>query len=57
MRIPELGFDLTLLVHDGILVLLAFALALPIGWERGHGRRSVGFGPFRSWRWLPVDLR
>jgi putative Mg2+ transporter-C (MgtC) family protein len=29
-------------------VLLAFALALPIGSERGHGRRGVGF------RTLPI---
>nr|WP_137389305.1 MgtC/SapB family protein [Rhodoligotrophos defluvii] len=31
-----------------MLVLIAFALALPIGWERGHGRHSVGF------RTLPI---
>lgn len=45
---PEFGFDLNTLARDASLVLLAFVLALPIGWERGHGARSVGF------RTLPV---
>ena len=27
-------------------MLLAFALALPLGWERGRGRRSAGFRTF-----------
>lgn len=44
----EIGFDLHLLARDFVKVLLAFVLAFPIGWERGHGRRSVGF------RTLPV---
>jgi putative Mg2+ transporter-C (MgtC) family protein len=42
------GFDLSILILDLAKVLLAFALAFPIGWERGHGRRSVGF------RTLPI---
>lgn len=45
---PDFGFDLDVLFSDAALVLLAFALAFPIGWERGHGRHSVGF------RTLPV---
>lgn len=40
--------DFFLLVRDGGLVLLAFVLAFPIGWERGHGTRSAGF------RTLPI---
>jgi putative Mg2+ transporter-C (MgtC) family protein len=24
-------------------IILAFGLAFPIGWERGHGRHSIGF--------------
>lgn len=43
-----LGFDLQLLIRDFAKVALAFLLALPIGWERGKGRHSVGF------RTLPV---
>lgn len=45
---PQLGFDLDILVRDALLVFLAFALAFPIGWERGRGARSAGF------RTLPV---
>lgn len=45
---PEFGFDLDILVRDALLVLLAFGLAFPIGWERGRGARSVGF------RTLPI---
>lgn len=41
-------FDFSLFLRDGGLVLLAFGLAFPIGWERGHGSRSAGF------RTLPV---
>ena len=41
-------FDYALLLRDGSLVLLAFALAFPIGWERGHGTKSAGF------RTLPI---
>ncbi|ASY65160.1 Mg(2+) transport ATPase protein C (plasmid) [Sinorhizobium sojae CCBAU 05684] len=44
----ELGFDLERLNQDLIKVMIAFALALPIGWERGRGRYSVGF------RTLPI---
>jgi len=36
------------LLADLLRVGLAFALALPIGWERGKGRNSVGF------RTLPI---
>jgi putative Mg2+ transporter-C (MgtC) family protein len=46
--VPDLGLDLQLLLNDLIFVLIAFALALPIGWERGRGHHSVGF------RTLPV---
>lgn len=44
----NLGFDLELLLHDVVAVFIAFALAFPIGWERGRGRYSVGF------RTLPI---
>lgn len=43
-----LGLDVELLLGDLARLSLAFVVALPIGWERGHGRRSVGF------RTLPV---
>lgn len=39
----DFGFDLDLLIRDAGLVLLAFALSFPIGWERGQGKFSVGF--------------
>lgn len=45
---PDLGFDMGILLQDLTLVVLAFLLAFPIGWERGRGSRSVGF------RTLPV---
>ncbi|MDZ5695835.1 MgtC/SapB family protein [Chelativorans sp. M5D2P16] len=45
---PEFGFDLQKLASDVALVLLAFVLALPIGWQRGKGHHSVGF------RTLPI---
>ena len=45
---PDLGFDRASLIQDTVLVLTAFLLTVPLGWERGHGRRSVGF------RTLPV---
>jgi putative Mg2+ transporter-C (MgtC) family protein len=45
---PGFGFDLDVLLEDALLVLLAFALAFPIGWERGRGADSVGF------RTLPI---
>ncbi|WP_037470839.1 MgtC/SapB family protein [Sinorhizobium fredii] len=44
----KLGFDLELLIQDAVTVAFAFALAFPIGWERGRGRHSVGF------RTLPI---
>ncbi|AWM28717.1 putative Mg2+ transporter-C (MgtC) family protein [Sinorhizobium fredii] len=43
-----MGFDLELLIQDAVTVAFAFALAFPIGWERGRGRHSVGF------RTLPI---
>jgi putative Mg2+ transporter-C (MgtC) family protein len=45
---PGLGLDLQLLARDLGLVLFAFALAFPIGWERGRGSHSAGF------RTLPI---
>lgn len=45
---PDISLDVEPLVRDAALVLVAFALALPIAWERGRGRHSVGF------RTLPV---
>ncbi len=44
----DLGFDLQVLARDSVFVLVAFLLALPIGWERGRGPHSVGF------RTLPI---
>jgi putative Mg2+ transporter-C (MgtC) family protein len=32
-----------LILSDLLRMSIAFALALPIGWERGRGARSVGF--------------
>jgi putative Mg2+ transporter-C (MgtC) family protein len=46
--LPGIGFDIDLLLNEAALIALAFALAFPIGWECGHGRRSTGF------RSLPV---
>ena len=45
---PAFGLDLQTLLQDAATVLIAFALAFLIGWERGRGRHSVGF------RTLPV---
>lgn len=45
---PDLGLDIRLLLHDLQFVLIAFLLAVPIGWERGRGPHSAGF------RTLPV---
>lgn len=42
--VPELDAFL----GDFLRVIVAFALALPIGWERGRGSHSVGF------RTLPI---
>ena len=44
--LPDL--DLARIVEHLVRIALAFALALPLGWERGAGRDSVGF------RTLPV---
>jgi len=38
-----MDLDLTALLGDLGRMLAAFFLALPIGWERGHGTNSVGF--------------
>jgi hypothetical protein len=35
-------------------VLIAFLLALPIGWERGRGPHTSASGRCRSSQWLPV---
>src|SRR5690606_37076240 len=43
-----MNFEWDLLVRTFIPLLVAFALAFPVGWERGAGRSSVGF------RTLPV---
>lgn len=43
-----MNFEWDLLVRTFIPLLFAFALAFPVGWERGAGRSSVGF------RTLPV---
>jgi putative Mg2+ transporter-C (MgtC) family protein len=43
-----LDFDQALVLDHLGRIALAFALALPVGWERGSGRSSVGF------RTLPV---
>ena len=43
-----LELDWTQIRDDLILVSIAVALALPIGWERGRGRASVGL------RTLPI---
>ncbi|MET4701034.1 putative Mg2+ transporter-C (MgtC) family protein [Constrictibacter sp. MBR-5] len=40
--------DWARVLHDLLRIGLAMALALPIGWERGHGSSSVGL------RTLPV---
>ncbi|MGH0218473.1 MgtC/SapB family protein [Sinorhizobium meliloti] len=42
------GFEFQTILSDIARILLAFALALPIGWERRHGRRSIAF------RTLPI---
>lgn len=46
--LSELRFDLDMLWADFVHVGIAFAIAFPIGWERGRGRHSVGF------RTLPI---
>ncbi len=43
-----LDLDWKAVLNDLIYIAVAFALALPIGWERGRGRASVGF------RTLPI---
>ncbi len=44
----NLDFDVGSLLDTLGPLLLAFALAFPVGWERGRGRSSIGF------RTLPV---
>ncbi|HEY9216446.1 MAG TPA: MgtC/SapB family protein [Phenylobacterium sp.] len=39
-------FDLARIGGDLGRILLAFALAFPLGWERGRGRTSAGFRTF-----------
>jgi putative Mg2+ transporter-C (MgtC) family protein len=46
--VPTFDIDLPLILDHLGRILLAFALAFPLGWERGMGRSSVGF------RTLPV---
>ncbi|MBM0206951.1 MgtC/SapB family protein [Micromonospora sp. STR1s_5] len=48
MRDGPFNLQWDLVFEDLVYVLFAFALALPIGWERGRGRDSVGF------RTLPI---
>ena len=43
-----MDFELELVTDHLVRLLIAFALALPVGWERGSGRSSLGF------RTLPV---
>ena len=43
-----MNFDFGLFLGTAIPLLIAFALAVPLGWERGAGRAAVGF------RTLPV---
>lgn len=43
-----MNFEWDRVVLNLIPLMIAFALALPVGWERGAGRASVGF------RTLPV---
>jgi putative Mg2+ transporter-C (MgtC) family protein len=38
-----LDFDVTTALDHLLRIAAAFALALPLGWERGSGRSSVGF--------------
>jgi len=45
--VRELALEADALLDIG-RILLAFALAFPIAWERAHGQRSVGF------RTLPI---
>lgn len=42
------NLEWSLLLRDLIYIVVAFALALPIGWERGSGQMSVGL------RTLPI---
>ena len=44
----SLNLDLDILIRDGIAIVAAFVLALPIAWERGYGKSHNGF------RTLPI---
>jgi putative Mg2+ transporter-C (MgtC) family protein len=44
----DLGLEPERLAWDAVRVLIAFLLAFPIAWERGHGTNSPGF------RTLPI---
>lgn len=39
----SLNFDPDILLRDGIAIVAAFLLALPIAWERGYGKKHNGF--------------
>ncbi|MBM1172806.1 MgtC/SapB family protein [Microvirga arabica] len=39
-------FDWSVILHDLAYMGIAFALAFPIGWERGCGYTSIGFRTF-----------
>ena len=43
-----MDFELDIIADHLVRLLIAFALAFPVGWERGSGRSSLGF------RTLPV---
>lgn len=43
---PSFDIDLPVIFDHLGRILLAFALAFPLGWERGVGRSSVGFRTF-----------
>lgn len=44
----SLNLDFDILLRDGVAIVAAFILALPIAWERGYGKRHNGF------RTLPI---
>lgn len=42
----KLDFDITQSLFDLLRILLAFILAVPIGWERHHSDRNIGLRTF-----------
>jgi putative Mg2+ transporter-C (MgtC) family protein len=44
--LQEFSFDLTQTITDLIRVLIAFLLAVPIGWERYKSERNIGLRTF-----------